>query len=79
MEELVVHLGVGGDGRLENSHPNLCTRSKGSHCLGGYVPASKGAGGGAVPSSPAPLAPQQDMPLPLLLKCLKSCPVAGLP
>ena len=49
-----------GEGRLENSHPNLCTRNKGSHCLHGDVPASKGAGGGAVPSFPALLAPQQD-------------------
>ena len=58
MEELVVHLV--GEGRLENSHPNLCTKNKGSHCLCGDIPSSKGAGGGAVPSSPALLAPQQD-------------------
>ena len=80
MEELVVHPGVwGGMAGWRTVTPTSAQGAKGATALVGASPPQRGLGEGLFPPLLHSLPLSKTMPLPFLLKCLKSCPVAGLP
>lgn len=78
MEELVVHLG-GGKAGWRTVTPTSAQGTRGATASMGTSPPQRELGEGPFPPFLPSLPLSKTMLLPLLLKCLKSCPVAGLP